>query len=180
MTETSADSSKDGERRMFRESLHELLDVIKSDVGLGETFLPDFHEYEPEEIDETTAGLREIFEFSGLSIDAPGHWQLLLIAVLNCYVAPAPRAATRWTRENERLFVHRVVCEREGGSTLGVEKLCEELKTKFPTDYPAVAATLRSEFQRITREMKSRVGGGYDKDGTDAALLRRLAESKSL
>jgi hypothetical protein len=140
--------------------------------------MPEFHN--DTEIDETTAGLGEIFELSGLDINAPGHWQLLLVAVLNCYVAPAPKVATRWTRENERLFVRRIVDQRESGSSLGIEKLCDVLKAKFPIDYPATAPTLRTEFQRITREMKVRVEGGYDKDGADASLLRELSVSNRL
>lgn len=178
VTGSNVAKSQEGERKIFREGLHDLLAVIKADVALGETFMPEFDK--DTEIDEATAGLGEIFELSGLDINAPGHWQLLLVAVLNCYTAPAPRVATRWTRENERLFVSRIIDEREAGSSFGVERLCEVLKSKFPTDYPAVAATLRTEFQRIAREMKARVEKGYDKDGADASLLRKFSEASCL
>ena len=74
--------------RNFREELFEFLDDLKLEIADGAEFDRDFKPHtmpNPDDDFDTDVepGLYELFERSGLDIAAPGHWQFLLVVILN-------------------------------------------------------------------------------------------------
>lgn len=158
---------------MFRDGFLKLLSTIKADVEVGEKFIPKF--VQGHEVDECTIGLGEVFAMSGLDINAPGHWQLLFVGMLNEYASPPTRPRIRWSRENERLFIRRVIDYKRHNASEGILDVCKSLKRMY-AEYTASDVTLQAQFQKSLREMRERVDDAdeHPNGEHEAALVREF------
>lgn len=141
----------------------EFMDTIKVDQGIPREF--NAHVPHPEDV----VRLAEMFERSGLDINAPGHWQSLLCTMANFFLdAPPTREVTDWTESGKNLFLRHLLAIKEKNPTCGQEKLCELLKERMPREYPADSKSLRTQLQNILREKKLRLnsGGAFEEDRT--------------
>src|SRR4051794_11617666 len=87
--------------RNFRAELYEFLDDVKKEIEGGEQFGREF-EADPKAIDDDCAvGLRDMFNRAGLDITAPGHWQFMLVAVVNAYGKNWTLVFTDWTESQK-------------------------------------------------------------------------------
>jgi hypothetical protein len=156
--------------RYFREELYEFLDFIKSEIEGGERFEREF-EADPKAIDDDCAvGLINMFNRSGLDITAPGHWQFMLVAVVNAYGKNWTRVITDWTECQKNQFAREAAEQRIEGENNSRLELCKRLKEKDGKSYPMDAETLRKQLQAILKEKRERVDDGTA-DDEDVEIL---------
>jgi hypothetical protein len=174
------DGKKRQHSRNFREELFEFLVDVRRDIADGAEFHRDFKPHTmPNPDDDFEAdtdaepGLYELFERSGLDISAPGHWQFLLIAMLNAMGPDWTRIITDWTETEKNRFLLDVLDQRSKGPKANREELCERLKLEKPGEYAATAGSLRVQLQLILKEKRDRVAKGTATD-EEIALLQQF------
>lgn len=157
--------------RYFRDELREFLDLIKTEIEEGETFAREF-ESDPKAIDDDCAvGLSNMFERAGLDITAPGHWQFMLVAVVNAYGKTWTRVTTDWTESDKSELLRGAAAQRIEGANNSRLELCRRLQETDRNSYPMDADTMRKQLQAILKEKRSRLATGTARDG-DADLLK--------
>lgn len=157
--------------RHFRDELWDFLDFIKKEIEAGETFDREF-ESDPKAIDDDCAvGLSSMFERAGLDITAPGHWQFMLVAVVNAYGKSWTRVVTDWTESDKNELLRRAAAQRIDGENLSRLELCKRLQEKDRNSYPMDAETMRKQLQAILKEKRLRVAAGTARD-EDIELLK--------
>lgn len=158
--------------RNFREELFEFLDDVKRGIEDGDEWEREFnHPNEPD--DESEQGLAELFNRSGLDITAPGHWQFLLVAVLNAYGENWTRVFTDWTEGEKNRFLWAVLEQRSEGEKAGRLMLCQRLIQKQPKDYRMDGESLRVQLQNILKEKRDRAANETATD-EDIKLLKQF------
>jgi len=152
--------------RNFREELFEFLDDVKRD---GDDWPGEFSPLVPDE--DSAPGLVEMFDRAGLDINKPGHWQFMLVAVVNAYAKYWTRVTTDWTESDKNQFLRDVIAQRIEGENNRRGLLCERLHNSKPDEYPATGESLRIQLQEILREKRDRFASGTTSE-EDAELLK--------
>lgn len=156
--------------RHFRDELDEFLADVKKDIDGGAQFEREF-EADPKAIDDDCAvGLIAMFDKAGLDITAPGHWQFMLVAVVNAYGKNWTRVTTDWTESQRNRLLREAAEQRIEGENNSRLRLCERLIEKDRTSYPMDAETLRKQLQEILAEKRERVIAGTSNE-EDVELL---------
>ena len=155
--------------RNFREELFEFLDDVKKDIEAGDEWPREFDPGSPD--DDSAVALEQLFVRSGLDITAPGHWQFMLVAVLNAYGENWTRVFTDWTEGDKNQFLREIAEQRIEGENNSRLKLCERLHNSKPKEYPATPESLRIQLQNILREKRDRVANGTATE-EDVELLK--------
>jgi hypothetical protein len=145
--------------RHFREMLQEVLSDFKDDMESDEPWSPDFDPYADTDPD-AAPGLIELFQGSGMDLRAPGHWQILLVAVLNAIHREAPGPDETWTPAKKNEFLRDMSQLRKEHRGVGILKLCEHLREEYPKKYLATAESLRTTFQKVLREKRDQIDRG--------------------
>lgn len=170
MTKKPLKKASEGPKRQhsrnFREELFEFLDDVKRD---GDEWQPEFSPHIPDE--DSAPGLVEMFDRAGLDINAPGHWQFMLVAVVNAYANYWTRMTRDWTESDKNQFLRDVAAQRIEGENNRRGLLCERLHNSKPNDYPATGESLRIQLQEILREKRDRVASGRASE-EDVELLK--------
>lgn len=157
--------------RYFRDELKEFLGFIRSEIEGGEQFNREF-EADPKAIDDDCAvELEAMFNRAGLDITAPGHWQFMLVAVVNAYGNNWTRVTTDWTESQKNRALRDIANQRIEGENNTRLRLCERLIEKDRKSYPMDPETLRKQLQAILKEKRERAAAGRA-DEEDIELLR--------
>lgn len=160
------DGPKKQHSRNSQEELFEFLDDVKRD---GDDWPGEFSPLVPDE--DSAPGLVEMFDRAGLDINKPGHWQFMLVAVVNAYANNWTRVTRDWTEGDKNQFLRDVAAQRIDGENNRRGLLCERLHNSKPSDYPASGESLRIQLQEILREKRDRVSSGTTSD-EDVELLK--------
>ncbi|MBW7964153.1 hypothetical protein [Bradyrhizobium sp. BR 10261] len=155
--------------RNFREELFEFLDDVKQGIEEGDDWESEFKPHIPDE--DSAPGLVEMFERAGLDINKPGHWQFMLVAVVNAYGEYWTRVTTDWTEDDKNRFLRDVVAQRIEGENNRRGLLCERLHNSKPNQYPATGESLRIQLQKILKEKRDCIANGTA-SAEDVELLK--------
>jgi hypothetical protein len=160
--------------RSFREEHWQFLDQVRKDyLEDGEEPIREFDPTVPE--DEIAAGLAQMFERAGLDPTAPGHWQFMLVAVVNAYGRNWTRVPTDWSPTEKIRFAQEVLDRRiSGEKKVGRLKLIKRLQKLKPHEYPGDTEGLRVQLQDILAEWRAL---GEHASEEEKALLRIYDES---
>ncbi len=144
----------------FREEFWNILTTIRDDIALGEKFPRRFSS----DTDPEPPCINDLFEYTGLDVNAPGHWQLLQHAMFYCYAGRAERSRTRWNRESEKRLVRRALDQMKSAPDIplsnetAIEKtIWPSLKETYSEEYKLSAVSLRVKFfeaMRMFRNLK--------------------------
>lgn len=169
MSAASDDADKVTSRN-FRERLREFLIEWREDTA-NEDLRREF-QHDPElDLDpEVTGDLGELFQISGLDPAAPGHWQLLTVAIVNFMTLREGGAPQRWTDEAKLQFLQDMFETKQEHPAVGRLQLCLELKRKYVEMglaqttqgwlYSVDEESLRVRFQSLLRQWKTRAARG--------------------
>ncbi|MGF6311895.1 hypothetical protein ABIB82_005872 [Bradyrhizobium sp. i1.8.4] len=162
MTKKPLKKASEGPKRQhsrnFRDELFEFLAEVKQGIEEGDDWEREFKPHVPDE--DSAPGLVEMFNRAGLDINKPGHWQFMLVAVVNAYAKYWTRVTTDWTESDKNQFLRDVIAQRIEGENNRRGLLCESLHDSKPDEYPATGESLRIQLQEILREKRGRIANG--------------------
>lgn len=167
---TASDDADKVTSRNFRERLREFLIDWREDTADEEIRREFRHDPETDLDPEVTGDLGELFRLSGLDPSAPGHWQLLTVAIVNFMTLREGGAPQRWTEEAKLQFMQDMFETKQEHPAAARSQLCLKLKRKYVEQglaqtaqgvlYSTDEESLRVRFQSLLRELKARAARG--------------------
>jgi hypothetical protein len=165
--------------RNFRKRLSEFLIEFKEDTAEIENHPREFDDDPRSSTDpDCTGDLAALFAKSGLDPTAPGHWQLLLVAVVNFATLQERGPDPKWTTEAKQKFLREMYELKRKYPEMSRTKLCEALKKKHANKEPyfGTADSLRTKFQLFLQEWRDESRAGQ----ADPKVNRWIAEFSKL
>ena len=144
---SESENKKVQKSRHFRELFLEFLDVVREDVDDGESPFREFHGDPNSLDDDCTTDLESYFDRAGLEVESPGHWQFLLVALVN-HVHREQRGNKAFPKNENNDFLRDIAALKKQHN-VGRLKLCEMWvdNERAAGRYPGSSGTNRTRLQ---------------------------------